>query len=149
MCVCGCMHVCVGVLSGVRLFATPWAQPTRLLYPWNFPGKKTGVSFPAPGMEAVSPLCVSCIGRWILYHWATCALVIIYEQNIRKSRDGQGKGLKTTRKDKSPLKAGGEERKGLAAPELCYCLCCVTTFRKVEPEHHHVVNWMLRNQKNW
>ena len=30
-------------LSRVRLFATPWLQPTRLLCPWDFPGKSTGV----------------------------------------------------------------------------------------------------------
>ena len=27
----------------------PGLQPTRLLYPWNFPGKNTGVPFPPPG----------------------------------------------------------------------------------------------------
>ena len=30
-------------LSHVRLFATPWTQPTRLLCPWDFPGKSIGV----------------------------------------------------------------------------------------------------------
>ena len=30
-------------LSRVRLFVTPWMQPTRLLSPWNFPGKSTAV----------------------------------------------------------------------------------------------------------
>ena len=30
-------------LSRVRLSATPWIQPTRLLRPWDFPGKSTGV----------------------------------------------------------------------------------------------------------
>ena len=30
-------------LSRVRLLATPWTQPTRLLRPWDFPGKSTGV----------------------------------------------------------------------------------------------------------
>ena len=30
-------------LSHVRLLATPWLQPTRLLRPWDFPGKSTGV----------------------------------------------------------------------------------------------------------
>ena len=30
-------------LSCVRLVATPWLQPTRLLHPWDFPGKNTGV----------------------------------------------------------------------------------------------------------
>ena len=59
MCVCVC--VCVRVLSCVRLFATPWAQPTRLLYPWNFP-VKTGV-----GSHALPwgwKLCLMCILHW-------------------------------------------------------------------------------------
>ena len=30
-------------LSRVRLFTTPWTEPTRLLCPWHFPGKSTGV----------------------------------------------------------------------------------------------------------
>ena len=30
-------------LSHVRLFETPWLQPTMLLHPWDFPGKSTGV----------------------------------------------------------------------------------------------------------
>ena len=30
-------------LSRVRLLATPWTVPTRLLHPWDFPGKTTGV----------------------------------------------------------------------------------------------------------
>ena len=30
-------------LSRVQLLATPWTQPTRLLRPWDFPGKSTGV----------------------------------------------------------------------------------------------------------
>ena len=48
---------CVWVLSRVRRFVTPWTlaphglQPTRLLCPWNFLGKTTGVGchFPIPG----------------------------------------------------------------------------------------------------
>ena len=37
--------------SRVRLCATPW-QPTRLLCPWNFPGKNSGVGchFLSPGI---------------------------------------------------------------------------------------------------
>ena len=31
------------LLSRVRLLETPWTQPTRLLRPWDFPGKSTGV----------------------------------------------------------------------------------------------------------
>ena len=30
-------------LSRIWLLATPWLQPTRLLHPWDFPGKSTGV----------------------------------------------------------------------------------------------------------
>ena len=36
-------HVHARVLSPVRLSATPWTQPSRLLCPQNFPGKNTGV----------------------------------------------------------------------------------------------------------
>ena len=33
-------------LSRVRLFATPWTVAcTRLLYPWDFLGKRTGVGY--------------------------------------------------------------------------------------------------------
>ena len=30
-------------LSHVRLFATPWTVAPRLLHPWDFPGRGTGV----------------------------------------------------------------------------------------------------------
>ena len=30
-------------LSRVRLLATPWTAASRLLRPWDFPGKTTGV----------------------------------------------------------------------------------------------------------
>ena len=58
-----------------------WLQsltpPTRLLYPWDYPGKNTGVvcqfllwgSSQPRDQTCVSS--VSCIGRQILYHWAT------------------------------------------------------------------------------
>ena len=35
--------MCVCVLNHVQLFATPWTVPTRLLCPWNFSSKNTGV----------------------------------------------------------------------------------------------------------
>ena len=49
-CVCVCVCVCVRAracaLSCVQLFATPWAiAATRLLCPWDFPGKNTGVGY--------------------------------------------------------------------------------------------------------
>ena len=46
-------------LSHVRLFATPWTMATRLLRPWDFPGKSTRVGchvllqgiFPTQGLN--------------------------------------------------------------------------------------------------
>ena len=46
--------------------------PSRL-YPWDFPGKNTGVGchFLLQGIfETQGPNLFSCIGRQILYHWA-------------------------------------------------------------------------------
>ena len=47
MCVCVCVYVSYSVVSNSLLpngsvVATP-QQPSRLLYPWNSPGKNTGV----------------------------------------------------------------------------------------------------------
>ena len=59
-------------LSRVRLFATPWAVAcTRLLRPWDFLGKSTGVGchfllpgiFPTQGSNPGLPHC-----RQMLYH---------------------------------------------------------------------------------
>ena len=55
----------------------------RLLCPWNFPDKNTGASchfllqgiFPTQGLNLVS--CISCIGKWILYHCTTRSKVAI------------------------------------------------------------------------
>ena len=58
-------------LSHVWLFKL---QPTRLLCPWGFPGKGTGVGchFILRGSSWPRDLtCVFCIGRRILYQWAT------------------------------------------------------------------------------
>ena len=58
-----CVHTCAQSLSNVQLFLAHGLQPTRLLYPWNSPGKITyrGLPFPTPGdllepgIEPVSP----------------------------------------------------------------------------------------------
>ena len=52
-------------------------QPTRLICPWNFPGKNAGVGchfllqgiFLTQGWTCVRH--ISCISSWSLYHWAT------------------------------------------------------------------------------
>ena len=49
VCVCVCARTCTHSIMPDSM--TPWIYPTRLLSPWNFPGKNTGVgSFPTPGL---------------------------------------------------------------------------------------------------
>ena len=56
-------------LSLVRLFATPWTVATRLLRPWDFPGKITGVGscsllqgiFPTQGSNPGLPHCTQMV----------------------------------------------------------------------------------------
>ena len=68
----------------VQLFSHVWLctpMHSRLLCPWDSPGENAGVARMPPGKNAVSSsrgsswlrgcICSSCIGRWILYHWAT------------------------------------------------------------------------------
>ena len=65
-------HVCL--FSCVWLFVTTWLQPARLLCPWDFPGKNTGVGchFLLQGIFLTRYwTCISCIGRRIPYHRAT------------------------------------------------------------------------------
>ena len=63
----------VQLLSRVQLFATPWTVDTRLLCPWNFPGRIPewvpisfcrGSSWP---MDWTLVSGISCTGRQILY----------------------------------------------------------------------------------
>ena len=71
--VCDVPACVVNHFSRVWLFSTPGLQPARLLYPWDFPGKNTGVGchallqwiFPTQGSNRVS--FVSCISRQVLY----------------------------------------------------------------------------------
>ena len=39
--ICMCLYICASSLSHFQHFATPW--PTRILCPWDSPGKDTGV----------------------------------------------------------------------------------------------------------
>ena len=56
-------------------------QPIRLLCPWDYPGKNTGVGCPFLSRGSSQPRdrtkvsCTSCIGRWILYH---CDKILYY-----------------------------------------------------------------------
>ena len=57
-----------------KSFAAPWTVPTRLLCPWDFPGKNTGVGYHFL-LQQIFPTQRSNLhllrGRQILYHWAT------------------------------------------------------------------------------
>ena len=64
-----CTWMCVRVLSRVWLFSIPGT--TRLLSPWNFPGKNTGMGchFLLQGIfqTQTSNLCLLCLLRWWVY----------------------------------------------------------------------------------
>ena len=74
-------------LSHVRLFVTLWTQPTRLLCPWNSPGKDSGVGihsllwgiFPTQGPNLGLLHC-----RQLLYHLShqVSPILIIYSAHI-------------------------------------------------------------------
>ena len=81
------LYICVwacpvsSVISGSLQALELW--PTKLLYPWNFPGKDTGVGFHAllQGtflIQGSNPCLLHC--RWILYHWATGKAWFMYEE---------------------------------------------------------------------
>ena len=67
---CVCMCMCVRVLSHVRLFVTPWTvalqAPLSMRILCHF--LLRGI---LPTQGSNSRLCVSCIGRRVLYHCAT------------------------------------------------------------------------------
>ena len=75
--VCACVCVCAHSLSHVWFFVAPWTVVLQLLCPWDFPGKNTGAEWVAIFFSRGSSWprnqthvsWVSCIGRWILYHW--------------------------------------------------------------------------------
>ena len=68
---------CSQLLSCAWIFASPWTVAWRLFCPWDVLGKNTGVGchflllgiFLNKDWTRVS--CTSCLGRLILYHWAT------------------------------------------------------------------------------
>ena len=68
------LPVCEGMLSGLRLFETSWTVATRLLCPWDSPGKKTGMGCHFLLQDSSRPrhqTCISCTGRQIVDHGAT------------------------------------------------------------------------------
>ena len=73
-------------VSHVRLLETPGLQPTRLLHPWDFPGKSTGVGCHAiaQSLENSSEAGVTrllLVKRWLSIIWWTLdfSLAVIAE----------------------------------------------------------------------
>ena len=69
-----CARSCVQPLDCVWLFVILWTVDVRLPYPWDLPGKNTGESCYVllQGIFLIQDqTCVSCVGRRILYQWAT------------------------------------------------------------------------------
>ena len=63
------VYVCV--LRCARFFETLWTAACQAPLSMGFPRQEywSGLPFPPPG--DLPKTCISCIGRWILYHWAT------------------------------------------------------------------------------
>ena len=79
-------------LSRVWLFATPWTVATRLLCPWNSPGKNTGVGCCHFFLQGIfltqrSNLDLLCLlhCRGILYHWSHQGSLENMEETKRNS----------------------------------------------------------------
>ena len=66
-------------------------QTTRLLWPWNVPGKNTGVGcrfllqeiFPTQGYPGTQISCVRFMGRWIPCHYTTWEALSPHIRNYR------------------------------------------------------------------
>ena len=65
---------CLCALSCVQLFATPWTGgPSRLLCPWNSPGKNTGVGYHFL-LQRIFPTQRSNLRLLCLLHWQADSL---------------------------------------------------------------------------
>ena len=68
------LYMCLVVKLCLTLSGLCGLQSTRLLCPWYSPGKNIGVvaiSFSRGSFQPRDWTCLSCIGNWVLYHWAT------------------------------------------------------------------------------
>ena len=74
-----CAVLCL-VLSRVWLFVTPWTVARQAAHPWGFSRQEywSGLPVPPPRIsltQGLNPhLCISCIGRWVLYQRQPCHL---------------------------------------------------------------------------
>ena len=72
--VSGCLSGCACVLLWSDSWRPPGLYPTRLLWPGNFQARileSTAISFSRGSSQPRDQIHISCVGRQILYHWAT------------------------------------------------------------------------------
>ena len=85
-------HVCACVLSCfscVRLFATPWTVARQAPLPMGFSRQEYKSGLPCPSSRGSSRprdwTWVSCLSRWILYHWASLGSLLSHILSTLKS----------------------------------------------------------------
>ena len=85
-------HVCACVLSCfscVRLFATPWTVARQAPLPIGFSRQEYRSGLPCPSSRWSSRprdrMWVSCLSRWILYHWASLGSLLSHILSTLKS----------------------------------------------------------------
>ena len=77
VCVCVCVYCCCLLTKLSDSFATLWTVATRLLCPWDFPGKNTGVSSHLL-LQGIFPI-HSC-----LLHWEVDSLLLSHQGSPQK-----------------------------------------------------------------
>ena len=70
------VYTCPKRFSHVGLFATSWTVARRLLCPWNFPGKNTGVGCHAL-LQGIFPTQGSNPHLFRRLHWQACSLPLV------------------------------------------------------------------------
>ena len=73
-----------------------------LLCPWDFPGKNTkciAIFFSRASSQPRDQTCISCIGRQILYHWATREALTVTVTAVKRETGVSGTFLTLNLKD--------------------------------------------------
>ena len=89
----GNLHSCLRndsktcVLSCIQLFVIPWTVAHQFPFSMAFSRQEywNGFPFPTAGdlPNSRDQSCVSCIGKWILYHWATWEMLLTLLSHVQ------------------------------------------------------------------
>ena len=114
VCVCVCVCVCARMRKWVLLCLTLWdpmhcSLPSSSVYGFSRQESWSGLPFPPPrdlpdpGIKPTSP--VSCVGRWILYHWATWGAQLHSKTDVYNQLCRQAKNLLLRLREAYPLQS--------------------------------------------